>query len=399
MQTDGMFAIKAGWVADGSGNAIRKDMVIEIEGDGIRSCRPAREWGRRRPDLDLGDCLVMPGLIDCHVHLFMSGKADPGLRQWQLGAPYGSMAEVLAGHLDQHLASGVAAIRDGGDYGAHALRFKQEEMPGGRWPLAVHVAGRAWRKTGRYGKLIGRPPGNGHDLAQAIAASTERADHIKIVNSGLNSLKTYGKQTAPQFSTGELRGAVKAAEALDQKVMVHVNGAGPVQRTIAAGCHSIEHGFFMGTENFKRLADAATFWVPTAVTMAGYARHAPPGSIEADVVRRNLDHQLDQMRQARELGVKVAVGTDAGTIGVHHGRAVREEIELMLTVGFTIPEAVRCATRNGALLMGLNRTGKIAPGFRATLLALPGGPEAFPQNLSAPVLFMIDGQTQFDHRI
>jgi imidazolonepropionase-like amidohydrolase len=261
------------------------------------------------------------------------------------------------------------------------------------------VAGRAWRKAGRYGKLIGRPPDNGHDLALAIAASTERVDHIKIVNSGLNSLKTYGKQTAPQFSTDELRAAVQAAEADDKKVMVHVNGAEPIRRTIAAGCHSIEHGFFMGTDNVKRLADAPIFWVPTAVTMAGYARHAPPGSVEADVVDRNLDHQLEQMRQARELGVKVAVGTDAGTIGVHHGRALREEIALLLSAGFTIPEAVRCATRNGALLMGLNRAGKIAPGFRATLLALPGGPQAFPENLSTPVLFMVDGQTQFDHRI
>jgi len=398
MPTDGILAIKAGWVADGSGNPIREDMIIEIEGGGIRGCRPAWEWGRR-PDLDLGDCLVMPGLIDCHVHLFMSGKADPDLRQWQLAAPYGPMAEVLAVHLDQHLASGVAAIRDGGDYGAHALRFKQTEMPGGRWPMTVHVAGRAWRKPGRYGKLIGRSPYNGQDLAEAIAASTEAVDHIKIVNSGLNSLKCYGKQTAPQFSIDELRAAVKAAEALDKKVMVHVNGAEAVQRTIVAGCHSIEHGFFMGADNLSRLADAATFWVPTAVTMAGYARHAPPGSNEADVVRRNLDHQLDQVRQARELGVKVAVGTDAGTIGVHHGRAVREEIDLLLTAGFTIPEAVRCATRSGALLMGLYRSGKIAPGFRATLLALPGGPEAFPQNLSTPALFMIDGHTQFDHRV
>ena len=50
-------------------------------------------------------------------------------------------------------------------------------------------------------------------------------------------------------------------------------------------------------------------------------------------------------------------------------------------------------------LMGLYRSGKIAPGFRATLLALPGGPEAFPQNLSTPALFMIDGHTQFDHRV
>jgi len=386
---------------DGSGGSVQKDVVLQIQNGRIGRIvsDAARMADPLAVDLDCGDCTVIPGLIDSHVHLFMSASPDPARRQWQLNTTYAQMAPEIAARLERYLACGVAALRDGGDYGGFAMRFKQAEMPGGRWPLAVHVAGRAWRKTGRYGKLIGRAPDHGHDLALAIAASTERVDHIKIVNSGLNSLKTYGKQTAPQFSTDELRAAVQAAEADDKKVMVHVNGAEPIRRTIAAGGHSIEHGFFMGTDNVKRLADAPIFWVPTAVTMAGYARHAPPGSVEADVVDRNLDHQLEQMRQARELGVKVAVGTDAGTIGVHHGRALQEEIALLLSAGFTIPEAVRCATRNGALLMGLNRAGKIAPGFRATLLALPGGPQAFPENLSTPVLFMVDGQTQFDHRI
>ena len=154
----------------------------------------------------------------------------------------------------------------------------------------------------------------------------------------------------------------------------------------------------MGLDNLVRLAASPAFWVPTACTMQGYAKHAMPGSREADIARRNLDHQLDQMRQARSLGVKVAVGTDAGTIGVHHGRAVREEIKLLMEAGYSISEAVQCATQDGATLMGLPRTGVIAPGYRASLLALPGGPQAFPSNLATPVWFMIDGRTVFDGR-
>ena len=180
--------------------------------------------------------------------------------------------------------------------------------------------------------------------------------------------------------------------------MVHANGRKPVQQSIAAGCHSIEHGFFMGANNLQHLAESGVFWVPTVGTMQGYARHAASGSLDADIARRNLDHQLEQLRRGRELGVKVALGTDAGTIGVHHGEAVRQEVALLLTAGFSAPEAIQCATQRGAELVGLSRAGVIAPGYRATLLALPGGPQDFPASLARPVWFMIDGRTIFDHR-
>jgi imidazolonepropionase-like amidohydrolase len=393
-----MHTIKAGWVVDGRGSGIQKNVLLEIAQGRICRCDATPGVDGGVSDLDLSDCMLIPGLIDGHVHLFMSGTADAAVREWQLNAPYGRMQAVIEKHLKQQRACGVAAVRDGGDYAGHVLRFQQTRPPGGHPAVTVHTAGRAWRSAGRYGRLIGRPPGAGQHLAQAVMANHEGLDHVKIVNSGLNSLKTYGKETAPQFPLDELRAAVQAAAHQKRRVMVHVNGREPVRQSLAAGCHSIEHGFFMGMDNLRRLAASQAFWVPTACTMWGYAKHAGPGSREADIARRNLDHQLEQMRQARTLGVRVAVGTDAGTIGVHHGRAVREEIKLMMDAGYSIPEAVQCATQYGAALMGLPRTGLIAPGYRASLLALPGGPQAFPANLATPVWFMIDGRTVFDHR-
>ena len=398
LKTNRITTIKAGWLLDGRGGAIQRDVVLEIDGDRISRCVETKALDNGPPDLDLGDCMVLPGLIDCHVHLFMSGTADTTIREWQLNASYEGMRTVIETHIEQHLTCGVAAVRDGGDYAAHVLRFKHSRQGGLRRPLAIHAAGRAWRHRGRYGKLIGRSPREGQTLAQAVAAMREAGDHVKIVNSGLNSLKAYGKETAPQWPLEEFRAAIRAAKVRKRPVMVHVNGREPVRQSLRAGCHSIEHGFFMGSDNLERLAASQTFWVPTACTMQGYARHAAPGSLAADVARRNLDHQLEQMRLARDMGVKVVVGTDAGTIGVHHGKAVRNEIELLLTAGFTIPEAVRCVTGNGAEAMGLPLAGFVAPGFRATLLALPGGLPAFPENLATPVWFMIDGQTIFDHR-
>jgi imidazolonepropionase-like amidohydrolase len=80
-------------------------------------------------------------------------------------------------------------------------------------------------------------------------------DHIKIVNSGLNSLSCFAKETKPQFDSAELKAAVRADRQCGLKTMVHANGKMPVKIAVDAGCDSIEHGFFMGVENLHRIAD------------------------------------------------------------------------------------------------------------------------------------------------
>jgi len=112
-------------------------------------------------------------------------------------------------------------------------------------------------------------------LARSIAAGQKQADHVKIVNSGLNSLLNFGKETSPQFPLGDLKKAVLCAHKKGHKVMIHANGRNPVRDAIDSGCDSIEHGFFMGTENLRRLADEQITWVPTAFTMEAYARTLP----------------------------------------------------------------------------------------------------------------------------
>jgi len=157
--------------------------------------------------------------------------------------------------------------------------------------------------------------------------------------------------------------------------MVHANGRKPVQDAIDSGCDSIEHGFFMGTENLKRLAEKQITWVPTVFTMKAYARTLPKGTREAQVARKNLEHQLEQVRQAKDFGVRIAIGTDAGSLGVHHGEAVREEIGLFLVAGLSLVEAFQSATSSGARLLGLgDRAGCLMPGGPATFLAVRAEP-------------------------
>jgi imidazolonepropionase-like amidohydrolase len=217
-------------------------------------------------------------------------------------------------------------------------------------------------------------------------------DHVKIVNSGLNSLLDFGKETSPQFPLGDLKKAVLCAHKKGLKVMVHANGRNPVRDAIESACDSIEHGFFMGRENLKRLAEKQITWVPTAFTMEAYARTLPNRSRESQVARKNLDHQLDQIRQAKEFGVRMAVGTDAGSLGVHHGEAVCEEIRLLCVAGLGLEEAVQSATSVGAALVGLgDRAGCLRPGSPATFLAVRTKPERVLDALGTPERVCLKG--------
>ena len=182
--------------------------------------------------------------------------------------------------------------------------------------------------------------------------------------------------------------------------MVHANGRVPVGEAVAAGCASIEHGFFMGRANLVRMADMGTVWVPTSVTMAAYARMLEKGGrfggvasgADLDVVHRNCDHQLEQLHQAREAGGTVAVGTDAGSLGVDHGTAVAEEMRLLSRAGYSTEAVVQAATRNGARLLGLTDRGRLQPGLRADIIAVKGPPSGLIDQLTHPAAVYIKGR-------
>ena len=385
--------ILAGWLLDGAAGPIWKKPIVKTWDHTIVEIRSATPKDFARGDLlNLSEYTLLPGLVDSHVHLSMSGSADPSVRERQLRASFSDARQKIRRHLSMSMVHGVAALRDGGDCRGHVLRYKRELLNDNDGSPEVKTPGRAWHAPARYGRLVGRPPYRNCSLARSIAAGQKQADHVKIVNSGLNSLLDFGKETPPQFSLGDLKNAVLCAHKKGLKVMIHANGRNPVRDAIDSGCDSIEHGFFMGTENLRRLADEQITWVPTAFTMEAYARTLPKHSRESQVARRNLDHQLDQIRLAKNFGVRIAVGTDAGSLGVHHGEAVREEIRLLLVAGLGLGEAVQSATSIGAALLGLgDRAGCLMPGSPATFLAVRTKPERLLDALSTPERFCFKG--------
>ncbi len=387
------FSLFAGWLIDGTGQPLRENMFIRVEQGLIHSVRRARQADMYAPDLvNCSHATVLPALLDAHVHLCMSGTTAEELRRKQLNFDFDTAGKMIRSHLMDHLTYGVVAIRDGGDYAAHALRYKHQKLAQDQLPIHLLAAGKGWRSRGRYGRLIGRPPQDGKSLAEAIAEQNIQADHVKIANSGVNSLTHFGKETPPQFHAGELTAAVRTARNKGLRTMVHANGKKPVRQALQAGCHSIEHGYFMGPDNLQWMADRQVYWVPTAYSMKVYADLPDNGSSRADVARKNLDHQLEQMAAARTLQVPIALGTDAGGLGINHGQALSEEIKLLMTAGYSLEWSIRAATWDAARLLGLDdELGVIKKGMPATFIVARGNPHCLMDSLCPPEQLYIRG--------
>lgn len=385
--------IRAGWVVDGTGGPVLDNVLLKIVNGKFESITPFSP----SPEVDLAlvtdlsHCTILPPLVDSHLHLFMSATIDSKVRDRQLVADCEELNPAIKRHLNDLLSHGVLGVRDGGDrLGCAALFRDSSEM---HPQVTLKAAGRAYHREGRYGGLIGRPVPDGKRLVEVYLENEQEGDVVKLVNSGLNSLNVYAKETEPQFTEQELRDLVEAAGSRGQKVMVHANGKEPVRRAVAAGCHSIEHGNFMGEDNLELMARQGTYWVPTVFTMKAFGLNIELTRTKADatVIQKNLEHQMNQLRLAKELGVNVALGTDAGSLGVLHGESMVEEMKLYKKAGYSLSETVHCATVAGAGLLGIDDFKGIKKGANATFLVSRGAPAQLPRKLLYLESIYVDG--------
>ena len=381
--------LRAGWLLDGRGGPAVTDQIITISHGRIQSIQPYHPSLTNTADLvDWRHATILPALMDAHVHLALSGTLDAARRQGQRQQSAEQTRRHIEAHLLDHQRHGIAAVRDAGDRLGQVRQIRSRQNP------RLHVAATcwAWHAPGRYGTLIGRTPAPGETLAQAVARNADNADHIKLLQSGINSLDYFARPTAPQFSQDELAAVSRFARKHGLPVMVHANGVEPVRIALAAGCNSVEHGYFMGPDNLQHMADHQVFWVPTAVPMAALTGEGVVAPHQADVAQRTLDHQLQQIATAHRMGVPIALGTDAGSPGVAHGAAVIRELSLLLEAGLSLGEAVQCATAYPARIMGLKQRGVLRSGWRADLLVVPARPDQLVQHIDSIAASCIEGQ-------
>jgi len=372
------YVVRAGKVFDGRALLPYEKTDIIISGGRITA---VEQGAGPAPDsckvfIDLGGCAVLPGLVDCHVHLALDGKDFN--RAMDLWPRESLLLERIGNDLRKTLDRGIVAVRDGGDRQWVGFRARDEVNSGRLAGPRILSPGIALGKRGRYGSFLG-PGITGDQIEDTVKKTAARGvDHIKVLVSGVVSFKEYRRVGEMHFSPEELGRLVWHSHRLGLRVMAHASSDEAAALAAGAGVDSLEHGYFISRPTLEILAKKGIPWIPTLAPVANQARgrlgegHTPE---ELEVIEKTYRRQLKMVYRAQELGVIIGTGTDAGATGVLHGEGLLEEMLLLEEAGLGRDQILRAATASGSLILGLEKElGMVIPGLPPYLIAVRGNP-------------------------
>ena len=396
-------AVKAGLLIDGTGAPPRKNPIVVVENGKIVSV--GTDVPKGATIIDLGDRTLLPGFIDCHVHL--AGRVIGEGENWDDAAVRDLPQEdAIRGvrNAKATLEAGFTTVRNVGasDFSDIALRnaIRDGVVPGPR----ILAAGNAIGITGGHCDTNGYIPGilegdpeNGiadgdAEIMKAVRYQVKHgADVIKTCATGgvLSEGDAVGVQ---QYSDEELVVLVTEAHLTGRKVAAHAHGAEGIKAALRAGVDSIEHGSMTDDEAIALFKKTGAFLVPTLMAQESVERLANSGVLKghraekalfiAPVARANI-------KKAIAAGVRIALGTDSGVFP--HGKNAHE-FELMVGLGMKPMDAILAGTKNAAELLGLEKTvGTLEAGKIADLVAVDGNPLDDVKTLTVPVFVMHEG--------
>ena len=400
--------IYCGQLIDVTKNEVLKEMTIVVEGNKIVSLEKGYSTASSADkQIDHKSRTVMPGLIDCHVHLEDETSPSQYLEEFTLNpADY---AYKSVGFAEKTLMMGFTTVRDLGGSGVNiALRnaINKGLIKGPR----VYTAGKAIATTGGHADptngyrrdLVENPgPAEGvvngpDDCMKAVRQRyKEGSDLIKITASGgVLSVAKSGEN--PQFTDEELKAIIATAKDYGFKVAAHCHGAEAMKRAIKAGVNSIEHGTFMDDEAISLFKRYGAYYVPTITAGKSVADSARKSGYYPDLVTPKalaIGPKIQAtFAKAYKAGVKIAFGTDAGVYA--HGKNWMEFV-YMTEAGMPALEAIHAATVSAADLIGISDlVGSIEKNKLADIIAVDGDPTKDIQSMGRVRFVMKNGKVE-----
>ena len=336
--------------------------------------------------VDAEGLTVLPGLIDCHVHLCMAG--DGVVLAEMLAAPPSLTVLSAVVGCRNTLEAGFTTVRDAGLTPA-AVRTAVERgyFPGPRMVLAVAILSQTGGHADQHfpcgvSVLWNPAPDVPESVVDGAEPMRQRvretiragADWIKLCTSG-GVLSPGDAPHHATFTMEEIEAAVQEAAAQGRKVMSHAMSSAGIKNALRSGVATIEHGVWIDDEACELFQGTGRALIPTLVAPLWVLRHAETGRMPAfakDKSRQISEDHRVSIRRAIAAGVTVAFGTDAG-VGPHGTNG--EEFLLLQELGMSSADCIRSATTVAADVLDLGgRAGTLAEGAFGDLIGVPGDP-------------------------
>ncbi|HEV2288566.1 MAG TPA: amidohydrolase family protein [Candidatus Acidoferrales bacterium] len=353
--------VRAGKLVDVHSGRILDNMTILIQGDQID--RVARADEITIPEgatvIDLSHAYVLPGLIDAHEHIFLTGEDNGRYDEQLLKESYQYRTIEAIKNAWRDLDAGFTSMRDCETEGAMysdvdvQMAIFRGLIPGPR----LWVATRAMSVTGSYPLLGYSPEVNVPSGVQIVDGPDEArkavrqqikygADFIKVYGTGGYRFTAEGKMVStPTFTPEELQAIVGEAHRWGLKVACHAYSDPGLRNCVDAGVDSIEHGLDLSDYDIQQMKAKGIWLVPTLYVYELIAKEDLKPSDGA--ASRASIHEAS-FKKALAAGIKIAFGTDAGPFP--HGTQAKE-FESMVKYGMTPLQAIQAATLGAAEVM------------------------------------------------
>ncbi len=387
-------AIRAGRLIDGTGQSPWRNVLILIENGRFAGVAPEQEAAipSGYELIDASRYTVLPGLIDCHVHLIGSG--DPrdgafGAAEFTRSIPAVTLACYKNALKD--LEAGWTTVRDAASryFADVTLRdaINRGELTGPRvWCCGLGItstAGHMDREKYLAPHLnLPGPSGVADDPTEARKAVRlmlrNNVDFIKINATLTEHVRRYLGYCAPEMTRETMAAIFEEAHWHGRRVTAHCYGGPGATWAIEEGIDGIEHGFYLSDEQLDMMAGRGTVLCPTLSVVGRFREKGdaalPPGDPYLPAWREKaVAHAWDMVRRAHKRGVKIICGTDAAMPFVYHGTNAYE-LEMLVEAGLTPMEAIIAATRAAADAIDFKDVGTVAPGRFADLVCIDGDP-------------------------
>jgi imidazolonepropionase-like amidohydrolase len=359
---------------------------VLVEGGTIKEVSRKPIKARNAQVIDGGRRTLMPGLIDCHVHVFLTDVNIQRLESVPLTLLTAQSAQLMRGMIDR----GFTTVRDtgGADWGIKTA-VESGLIPGPRLFISAKAIGPTGghsdprRRTDYQRASCGCCNAMVYVMAVADGADEVRqcvreqmrqgADQIKIMCSG-GVASPYDPLDSLQFSEAEIAAATDEARAFGRYVLAHAYTPEAITRAMNNGVRTIEHGNLIDDKSARLIKAKDGYMIANLVTYFSMKERAAQLGMPADMLAKNdivLDGALRSLEICKKAGVKVGYGTDLlGALQVDQSLEFIHRAKVLKPI-----EIIRQATTVGAEILRMEgKLGVIKEGAYADLIAVDGNP-------------------------